>query len=223
MRASRAKLLLLVLATVLTTSLAPRASVTRSRTAAQARSVAARRMGVHFRSTGPTLRFSARDLAQREVQRKLQSGLPQTILMRIYAYRDGQGEPLAVSARTCRVVYDLWEEVYRLEQQTSNHDRSTTASSLDQVLNRCLIARDYPIGGNHDYHRGDRIYFAVLIEFNPLSPQTVQRIRRWLARPAGGRVDGEAFFGSFVSLFVNRQIGAAERTLRFRSQTVEVP
>ena len=31
---------------------------------------------------------------------------------------------------------------------------------------------------------------------------------------------GEAFFGSFVSLFVNRRIGSAERVLRFRSQTV---
>jgi hypothetical protein len=36
-------------------------------------------------------------------------------------------------------------------------------------------------------------------------------------------VETTAFFGSFVSLFVNQSIGAAERSIRFRSQALRVP
>jgi hypothetical protein len=62
-----------------------------------------------------------------------------------------------------------------------------------------------------------------LIELNPLSSSTLARIRRWLARPRGDyNVEGKSFFGSFVSLFVNDRIGAAERVLRLRSQEFEL-
>ncbi len=193
--------------------------------AAAQQSVSSRRMGVRWNGRVPELTFSARDLVNADVRRKIDSGLPQTIVMRTYAYRERGRRPIAVSARSCRVVYDLWEEVYRVQVQTEARDRSVTASSIDEVLRRCLVSRRVAVGGEEDWARRgrERVYFAVLVELNPLSPDTVQRIRRWLARPAGGRVEGDAFFGSFVSLFVNRRIGDAERTVRFRSQAVEVP
>lgn len=187
--------------------------------------VASRRMGVRWNGRVPHLTFSARDLIDADARRKLESGLPQTLFMRTYAYRVRGRRPIAVNGRSCRVVYDLWEEVYRVQVQTESEDRSSTATSIDQVLRWCLVSRRVAVGTEEDWRdrAGDRVYFAVLVELNPLSPDTVQRIRRWLARPAGGRVEGEAFFGSFVSLFVNRRIGEAERTVRFRSQTVSVP
>jgi hypothetical protein len=191
---------------------------------AQETTLPARRLGVSFASGPPTVTFSARDLASRAVRRKLQSGLPQTLIMRVYAYRDGSTTgAIAVAPIACRVVYDLWDEVYRLEVQTDAADRSEIVSTIDAVLERCLTARRMPVGTSRDYRTGSRIYFATLVELNPLSPDTVQRIRRWLARPSGGRLGEEAFFGSFVSLFVNRRIGDAERTVRFRSQSVVVP
>lgn len=192
---------------------------------ASAQSVASRRMGVRWNGQVPHLTFSARDLVTADARRKLDSGLPQTIVMRTYAYPQRGRRPIAVGGRSCRVVYDLWEEVYRVQIQTETDDRSVTLSSIDQVLSRCLVSRTVALGTSEEWarHGGQSVYFAVLVELNPLSPDTVQRIRRWLARPGGGRADGEAFFGSFVSLFVNRRIGEAERTLRFRSQALEVP
>lgn len=193
--------------------------------AQQAANVPPRRLGIHWEDAVPQLSFSARDLANREVRKKLQSGLPQTISLRAYAFREG-GRPVAASVRTCRVVYDLWEEVYRVQLQSAQQDRSELVRSMDEVLDRCLVARRLPVGRSADWKgRGDdRVYFAVLVEFNPLSQETVERIRRWLARPAGGGgLEGDAFFGSFVSLFVNRRIGEAERTIRFRSQAIAVP
>jgi hypothetical protein len=183
-----------------------------------------RTMGVRWVNSGPRVSFSARDLVTAEVRRKLDSGLPQTVVLRLYAYPESGGNPIALAPSTCRVAYDIWEEVYRVEIHASGVDRSERLSSLDAVLRRCFVATDFPVGQGSDFalRRGTRIYFAALLELNPLSPDTVQRIRRWLARP-GGRLDGDAFFGSFVSLFVNRRIGSAERELSFRSQAVLVP
>lgn len=187
--------------------------------------VSDRRIGVRWEGQVPHLTFSARDLINADVRRKIDSGLPQTIVMRTYAYPGRGRRPVAIAPRSCRVVFDLWEEVYRVQIQTDSDDRSVTVRSIDGVLERCLVSRRVAVGSAEDWRErgGDSVYFAVLVELNPLSPDTVQRIRRWLARPAGGRVEGEAFFGSFVSLFVNRRIGEAERTVRFRSQAVEVP
>jgi hypothetical protein len=155
------------------------------------------------------------------VRRKLESGLPQTIVTRIYAYSNGSGTPRAVHTRACRVVFDLWEEVYRVQVQTPRFDRAHTVRRVDEVVRRCLLFSHVRVGAAQDFAGASRVYFAALVEFNPISPDTVQRIRRWLARPSG-RMRGDAFFGSFVSLFVNRRIGDAEHTVRFRSQWFEV-
>ncbi|MCA9586650.1 MAG: hypothetical protein KC657_14945, partial [Myxococcales bacterium] len=62
---------------------------------------------------------------------------------------------------------------------------------------------------------------GVIVEVNPVSPKTLEQMRKWVSRPAGstGIGPGDALFGSFVGLFV-RQIGNADRTLRFRSQAL---
>lgn len=190
--------------------------------AAYAQDVPTRRIGVEWRGGVPRVHFSAVDVVDRSLRQRLDDGLAQTLVMRVYAYR-ANGQPLAVTARTCRVTYDIWQRSYRVEIQDPGRDRTETFGTIDAVLSRCLVARRISVGRRADYAgaRDENIYFAVIVEHNPLSPATLNRLRRWLARPAGGgRVGGEAFFGSFVSLFVNRRIGNAERTLRFRSQTV---
>ena len=185
-----------------------------------------RRFGVTFTEGRPRVDVSMADFANDpEVGRKLRSGLPQTFVVRIYAYPVGNETPIAVAARSCRVVYDLWEERFRVQRASELGDETLIVRTVEEVVDRCLVARQLAIGTAADWQssRGQRAYFAALVEFNPVTPDTVQRIRRWLARPQRGRVDSDSFFGSFVSLFVNRRIGDAERALRFRSQQVDVP
>jgi hypothetical protein len=173
----------------------------------------------------PSVTFSARDFADANVRKKLQSGLPQTLVTRVYAYREHGKEPLAVAVLSCRVVYDLWEGVYRIARQTEHSDKTLAAKSLEGVLQQCLEAKPLAVGKSADFakERGKRVYFAMLVELNPLSQDTVQRIRRWLARPGGSQLEGNAFFGSFVSIFVSRKLGAAEKSLGFRSEPLPVP
>jgi hypothetical protein len=174
----------------------------------------------------PRISFPAREARDRRIKNRLNSGLPQTIVTRTYAYSEA-GKPLALSVRSCRVVYDLWEDVYRVQLQTERRSGSQVFRDIDKVRRHCLQVKDQPLGSAADFrrHRGRRIYFAAIIEINPLSDKTVERIRRWLARPTSrdSLTTREAFFGSFVSIFVNRQIGSAERIFRFRSPLVRVP
>src|SRR5690606_24182906 len=127
--------------------------------------------------------------------------------------------------RTCRVVYDLWEEAFRVQRQTELEDRTFRLRTVEEVLDRCLVLRRTPIGTplDHVAARGRPMRLAVVAEFNPLSAKTVQRIRHWLSRPSGTTLERDAFLGSFVSLFVSQRISQAERTVRFGSQETVVP
>ena len=188
--------------------------------------IATRAMAVSWLGHIPVLSFSAGDFVDTAVADKLGSGLPQRIVTRVYAYAEhGAPEPINVSLQSCRVVYDLWEGVYRVQVQTDASDRSIVVPDLAAVSHACLDVRKLALGDLESFgrFRDRRVYFAVLIELNPLSPDTVQRIRRWLSKPAGGQLRGDAFFGSFVSIFVSRQMGSAERSLAFRSATFSVP
>lgn len=186
--------------------------------------VPVRSIGVNWQN-GPQLSFSARDFVDAEVVKKLQSGLPQTLVLRTFAYGELDHDPLALTVLSCRVVYDLWDGVYRVERQTEASDRIVSAKSLDVVIAQCLTMQGAPIGDPASWKRvrGSDVYFAVIVELNPLSPDAVQRIRRWLARPAGSELSGNAFFGSFVSIFVGRKFDSADKTLSFRSESVPVP
>src|SRR5512136_2664711 len=55
--------------------------------------------------------FDVLDLLDRPARRKLRSGIPTHVVVRAYLYGQSGGAA-ALAARTCRVVFDLWEETY---------------------------------------------------------------------------------------------------------------
>ncbi len=188
--------------------------------------VAYRKLGVNWNNNVPFLSYSARDFVNDFVVRRFQSGLPQSVITRTYAYSDKGHSPVSVSIRSCRVTYDLWEERYHVRIRTEKRSAYQSLQSLETVKRTCLVFIKDRIGHPSHYRglRGSSIYFAVIVELNAISDRTVERMRRWLARSEeGSTMTGGAFFGSFVSIFVNRRIGSAERILRFRSPLHRVP
>lgn len=188
--------------------------------------VATRTMGVRFNEGAPPdVSFSAADFADAPVRRSLSHGLLQTIVMRTYAYGANASTPIAVAVRSCHVVYDIWAANYSVDVRTESMDRTLTIDTIEGVLDACLVANHVVIGNAEAWRgsHGQHVTFGVVVELNPITPDMVQRIRGWLARPEGGAAPDDAFFGSFVSLFVTRQIGEAERTLRFHSQEMTCP
>ena len=184
-----------------------------------------RPMLVKWSGSVPLLSFSVRDFADRSVLRKLKSGLPQQITTMVYAYPAQGKVPITVSALSCRVVYDLWEGSYHVQVQTETTDKTKVLRDVAAVMDACLNVQKLALGQRKNFgkYRGKRVYFAAIVELNPMSPATLQRIRRWLSRSGGDQLKGDAFFGSVVSIFVSRRLGSAEKTFRFRTRTFLVP
>lgn len=182
-----------------------------------------RTMGFSWAQGVPQITYSARDLINVDAQKKLDSGLPQRIVVQHFVYVPRGTTALAAGGHSCRVVYDLWQTAYRIEFEVfGNAPKSEVVSTRAEVLERCLVMRGFTLGRTVNFTGHQRVYVASLIELNPLSTATIARIRRWLSRPRGDdSLQSRSFFGSFVSLFVNDRIGSAERILRLRSQDVE--
>jgi hypothetical protein len=165
--------------------------------------------------------YSYRDvLADPALAKKLSTGLPVVIAMRAYLYREGDDVPVALVPRVCRVVFDLWDEVYRVHLSEPEHE-SDKAVVLDGVLRLCTEARDLPVARRAVVAPGRAYFLGVVVEVNPVSPEIVDQMRRWMSRPAGSTSIGpsDALFGSFVQLFA-RQLATSDATLTFRTQGV---
>lgn len=162
---------------------------------------------------------SFRDVIDKKVEQKLTSGLANVIALRIYVLREGEDNPVALSVRTCRVVYDLWDEVFRIKVSGPGQERDIAVLTLDGVLRQCAEVKDFPIADKALLTDKKAHFLGVIVDVNPVSPEMLAEMRRWVTRPPGstGIARSDALFGSFVGLFV-RQIGASDRTLKFRSQ-----
>jgi hypothetical protein len=167
-----------------------------------------------------TASFSYVDVIDSAFRAKLSNGLPHVVVMRAYFWREGETDPVALAARTCRVTFDLWEEVYRLKISGPTGERDTAALNVDGVLRLCFEARKLQVTDRSIVTKGKPHFLGVIVEVNPVNAQMVEQMRKWVTRPAGstGIGPGDALFGSFVGLFV-RSIGKAERTLLFRTQS----
>ena len=165
--------------------------------------------------------FSFTDVIDKSIESKLGSGLPTVIAMRAYVLRDGENDPIALAVRTCRVVYDLWDEVYRVRVTGPGGERDLAVINVEGVLRQCAEARDLPVVDRSLLRAGRPHFLGVIVDVNPVSPQMLEQMRRWVSRPTGSTGIGpsDALFGSFVGLFV-RTIGTSDKTLRFRTQTI---
>ena len=165
--------------------------------------------------------FSYRDvLSDPELLKKMSSGLPTTIVMRAYVYREGEDTPVALAPRVCKVQYDLWDDVFRVHVSEPERERDQ-AAVIGTVLRLCAEARDLPVVRRDLLSPGQPYFLGVVVEVNPVSQEMVDQMRRWITRPTGstGIGPGDALFGGFVQLFV-RQIATSDKTITFRTQSI---
>lgn len=170
------------------------------------------------------LGVSFRDIVDAEISKKLASGLPTVIVLRAWLFREGGSDPIALTAKTCKIVYDLWDEVYKLQITQPGGQTDSVAVNQEGVLRQCAEAKKLRLAERSEMDSGARFFVAALVEVNPLSQETLDRIKRWVTRPNGTQAasKGDSLFGSFVGLFVTR-INDADRKLSFRTQAFAPP
>jgi hypothetical protein len=159
-----------------------------------------------------------RDAVDGKIRKQLVSGLPTVVAMRAYVFPTTGNEPISLSVKTCRVVFDLWDEVFRIDLRQGGQRRDTVAVNVEGVLRRCGEASSMPLVPLKDLKPTERYFVGLLVEVNPVSKETIERIKRWVALPkgAGAVGPGDSLFGSFVGLFITH-VPAADRTLAFRT------
>lgn len=164
--------------------------------------------------------LSYRDVMDDALRAKLKKGLPTTILFSAAVYVPNVKAPVATTVQSCKVTWHVWEEAYRIDlTQPGTHVTSWTAT-VDGVLRRCTDARHLLIANRNQLPPGKPVYLEGKVQVNPVSPQLLERIKRWVSRPAatGTAAPGDALFGTFTGLFMQR-IGEAERVLEFTTVT----
>jgi hypothetical protein len=170
------------------------------------------------------LTVNFRDVVDAEISKKLSSGLPTVVTMRGYVFRESGGDPIALTAKSCRIVYDLWDEVFRIQLAQPGGQTNAIAVNVEGVLRNCGEARKMPLMDRASMSATSRYFVAVLVEVNPVNAEMLDRIKKWVTRPSGAATigPGDSLFGSFVGLFVTR-VGDADRKLSFRTQAFLPP
>jgi hypothetical protein len=165
-----------------------------------------------------------RDVIDADVTKKLTSGLPTVIALRAYVFAEGGSEPLALGAKSCRIVYDLWDEVFRIQLTQPGGTKNTVAVNLEGVLRQCAEARRLSLVERSALSDDRRYFVAALVEVNPISAEMLERIKRWVTRPNASAAigPGDSLFGSFVGLFVTK-VPDADKKLAFRTPAFAPP
>jgi hypothetical protein len=145
----------------------------------------------------------------------LASGFASTVVIRIWIYPKDGADPLAFVLYERKALYNLWDEVYELKLDGKIVKEKRQADALKHLTS----IEDLPVARLAAVPVGQELLLAMQAELNPVSRETLAEVRRWLSQGTGGGLDrGGAFFGSFVSVFVNPKIPEADRVLRVRSQ-----
>jgi hypothetical protein len=166
------------------------------------------------------LDMSFRDVVDASIRTKLSRGLPTTIVLAATIQRAGSNEPLSSTAQTCRVTWHVWEEAYHVEIIRPGSSQVRWTTTLEGVLRRCAETRRLLAGDGSQVPRGVALYAKGSIQINPVSPEVLQKLKRWVMRPSstGTAAPGDALFSTFAGLFLQR-IGDAERELRFQTRS----
>jgi hypothetical protein len=163
-------------------------------------------------------KFDYNDAIDDKIKKRLVNGLPVTIVMRGYVYRNNGGDPIALTAHTCRVAYDLWQEVFRV---VVNGVSKPPVVNLKGVYRNCTEMVELPVVERATLKgaKGSDFYLAVKVEVNPVSAALQKQIENWVTRPSGvsgGLTAGDALFATFVSVFIKKQL-TADNVVEFRT------
>lgn len=149
----------------------------------------------------------------------LGTGIESTVVIRIQITPQDSDDPVAEQLIRRSVVYDVWDEVYRLQLDERGGQKKFQVKYRAEALKWLTAIEDLPVAPLGVLPVEKVFVLKMVVELNPVSRETLAEVRRWLSQGNAGGLDrGGAFFGSFVSVFYNPKIADADRVLRIRSQ-----
>ncbi len=163
-----------------------------------------------------------RDLLASPAAEKLGNGLLHTLTVRVALHDESDGRLVAASARSCRVRFDLWDEVYRVQVEAPGDARNLAFLAVDGVARQCAELKEFPLPIRAPLATGRSYFVSIRADVNPADPEMIEHLRRWVTGASPARTGGDALFGSVLGLFV-RDFAKSERTLLFRGAPFAAP
>jgi hypothetical protein len=188
-----------------------------------------RKVGVGRRENTVVVSVGLQDLFPPPAKGRLTSGFATRVFIRIHLRRAGDPDPVAVAFQRAEIVYDLWDEKFRVRVTTGpGTERVVEAGTADQAIAAAAVLWRFPVATLGQLLPGEQYFLAVRGDLNPISQELLAEVRRWMREPSGpdrrpGGGGGDSFFGSFVTVFVNPPIEDSEHQVRFVSQTFGAP
>jgi hypothetical protein len=179
-----------------------------------------RLVGLHNRGGWLGVSVSLRDLFWPADGERLRSGFVSRVVIRVEVYREGEERPMARADRHTEILFDLWDEVFKVRVVERQGPRDSIAHTDAQAIDLATALRAFPVTDTGRLLTGITYRLRFRADLNPISEDLVNEVKRWMARPPGqGRVGaGDSVFGSFVSIFVNPKLpNESERQLTFWS------
>ncbi|HVR62317.1 MAG TPA: hypothetical protein VMU50_10485 [Polyangia bacterium] len=156
-------------------------------------------------------------------RQRLTSGFATRVLIRVYLHREGGNDPIALGIQRAEIVYDIWDEKFRVRvTRGPGTDTEVALNTIEETVTRATLLQRFPVADMRLLEPGARYFLAFRADLNPISEELLADVRRWLLQPGRGQRrlgTGDTVFGSFVSIFVNPRIEDSERQVRFLSQT----
>jgi len=179
-----------------------------------------RRVGLTQINKQLLVSFSFRDAFPASIQKKLNSGLKNTVLVQLSLEKQGSKTPVVFWARTVEITYDLWEDKYLISREDTAGRRRAVAASKAQAVNLAAEIVHAPLVNTDEIPPG--VYrIRAKIETNPVSKEMLEKIRSWLVKSQNKSSQSAAptnYFGSFVGALVDRRISESDHTVQFVSQ-----
>ena len=181
-----------------------------------------RTTGLAVTATQLVASVGLQDLFGPEDRERLKSGFVTRVLLRVALQEEGAAEPIALAFQRTEIVYDIWDERFRLRvTRGTGPDVHLEARTPEEAIARAATLWQLPVADAARLRPGASYVLAVRGDLNPIPDELMADVRRWIVQPARGerRVGtGDSFFGSFVSIFVNPRLEDSERQVRFLSQ-----
>jgi hypothetical protein len=147
----------------------------------------------------------------------LGTGFESTIVINTFVYPQKGSEPIAAAKIVRSVVYDIWDETYIVQLESSA--KPVRVKFQSEALKLLTTIDNLPIAQLVDMPYEDVFVLQMNVLLNPVDKKTLAEVQRWLSQGTGGGLDrGGVFFGSFVSVFVHPKLADADRVLQLRSQ-----
>jgi hypothetical protein len=193
---------------------------------ASAAEPAVRLTGLHRRAGRLEVDVGVQDVIRPQDAQRLTSGFATRVLIQMVVMRADGTALVSQTFRHTEIVYDLWEEKFRVRRiDAGSPPEERITDTAEEALAMATELHGFPVADLARLTPRTAYQLRFRADLNPLSPDVVAEVRRWLVRPpAQGRLGpADSFFGSFVSIFVNPQIEESERRIEFLSQPFVEP